>query len=52
VARGKTAWETAQILHITTRTVNAHVGTIIRKLGAVNRTHAVAIALQNHIVEL
>jgi DNA-binding CsgD family transcriptional regulator len=52
VAKGKTAWETAQILHIAMRTVNAHAGTIIRKLGAVNRTHAVAIALQNHIVEL
>jgi DNA-binding CsgD family transcriptional regulator len=51
VARGKTAWETAQILHITTRTINEHVRTIVRKLGAVNRTHAVAIALQNHIVK-
>jgi DNA-binding CsgD family transcriptional regulator len=52
VAKGKTAWETAQILHITKRTVNEHAQTIIRKLGAVNRTHAVAIALQNHIVKI
>jgi DNA-binding CsgD family transcriptional regulator len=51
VARGKTAGETAQILHITKRTVDEHVRTIVRKLGAANRTHAVAIALQNHIVE-
>jgi DNA-binding CsgD family transcriptional regulator len=51
VARGKTAWETAQILHIAKRTVDEHVQRIIRKLGAVNRTHAVAIALQNHIVQ-
>lgn len=52
VARGKTAWEAAQILHITKRTVDEHVTTIVRKLGAVNRTHAVAIALENHIVKL
>ena len=50
VARGKTAWETAQILHISKRTVDEHVQTVVGKLGAANRTHAVAIALQNHIV--
>jgi DNA-binding CsgD family transcriptional regulator len=52
VARGKTAHDTAQILGIAKRTVDEHVQTIIRKLGAANRTHAIAIALQNHIVKL
>jgi DNA-binding CsgD family transcriptional regulator len=50
VAKGKTAREVAQILHIAKRTVDEHVQTIIRKLGVANRTHAVAFALQNHIV--
>jgi DNA-binding CsgD family transcriptional regulator len=51
-ARGKTAGEIAQILHISKRTVDEHVQTIIRKLGAENRTHAIAIAVQNHIVKV
>lgn len=51
-ARGKTAKDIAQILHITKRTVDEHAQNVIRKLGAVNRTHAIAIALQNHIVKI
>jgi DNA-binding CsgD family transcriptional regulator len=51
-ARGETAGDIAQILHISKRTVDEHVQTIIRKLGAINRTHAIAIALQNHIVKV
>lgn len=51
VARGKTAWETAKILRISKRTVDEHVQSITAKLGAVNRTQAVAIALQNHIIQ-
>lgn len=51
-ARGKTAGEIAQILHISKRTVDEHVQTIIRKLGAENRAHAIAIAVQNHIVKV
>jgi DNA-binding CsgD family transcriptional regulator len=52
VARGKTARDTAQILHISKRTIDEHVQNVVRKLGAVNRTHAIAIALQNHIVKI
>jgi DNA-binding CsgD family transcriptional regulator len=52
VAKGKTAQDTAQILGISKRTVDEHVQTIIRKLGAANRTHAIAIALQNHLVKI
>jgi LuxR family quorum sensing-dependent transcriptional regulator len=52
VARGKSAWEIGEILHITKRTVDEHVRTAARKLGAVNRTHAVALALRDRIIDL
>ena len=52
VARGKSAREIAEILHITKRTVDAHVHSAIRKIGAVNRTNAVAIAIRDRIVEV
>ena len=50
-ARGKLAAETAKILGITTRTVNKHTQTAFRKLGAANRTHAVALALRKRLIE-
>jgi DNA-binding NarL/FixJ family response regulator len=37
-------------LEISTRTVEAHVGNVISKLGAENRTEAVQIALENRII--
>ena len=52
VANGKSAWEVGEILHITKRTVDEHVQTAVRKLGAVNRTHAVALALCDGIIKL
>jgi LuxR family transcriptional regulator, quorum-sensing system regulator BjaR1 len=52
VAKGKSAWEVGEILHITKRTVDEHVRTAVRKLGAVNRTHAVAVALRDRIIDL
>jgi DNA-binding CsgD family transcriptional regulator len=51
-ARGKSAWEIGEILHIGKRTVDEHVQTAVRKLGAANRTQAVAIALLNRIIEV
>jgi LuxR family quorum sensing-dependent transcriptional regulator len=51
VAHGKSAWEIAKILDIAKRTVDEHAQTAYRKLGAVNRTHAVAIALRERIFE-
>ncbi len=52
VARGKSAWEIGDILHITKRTVDAHVHSAVRKIGAVNRTNAVAIAIRDHIIDV
>lgn len=52
VANGKSAWEIGEILHITKRTVDEHVQTAVRKLGAVNRTNAVALALRDGIIKL
>jgi len=52
VARGKSAREIGEILRITKRTVDAHVHAAIRKIGAVNRANAVAIALRDRIIDL
>jgi len=52
VAQGKSASEIAEILHIAKRTVDEHVQTAVRKLGALNRTHAVAIALRDAIIKV
>jgi len=45
VAQGKTDWEIGEILAISEQTAKAHVRNSCRKLNAVNRTHAVANAL-------
>lgn len=42
--RGKTSWDIAMILNISERTVNYHVGNIMRKLGVSSRLHAVSEA--------
>jgi LuxR family quorum sensing-dependent transcriptional regulator len=49
-AQGKSAWEIGEILHITQRTAEQHLANAARKLGAVNRTHTVAIAIRNKII--
>jgi LuxR family quorum sensing-dependent transcriptional regulator len=50
-AQGKTAWEIGEILKIAKRTVDEHAQTAMRKLGATNRTQAVAIALRRRLFE-
>jgi LuxR family quorum sensing-dependent transcriptional regulator len=50
IAGGKTAHEVGIILGIAKRTVDEHVVTACRKLGAANRPHAVAIAVQREII--
>jgi LuxR family transcriptional regulator, quorum-sensing system regulator CviR len=49
---GKTSWEIATILLISERTVNFHVGNVIKKLDAKNRTHAVAIAVAEQLLDV
>ncbi|HTE40438.1 MAG TPA: LuxR family transcriptional regulator [Steroidobacteraceae bacterium] len=44
-ADGKTAWEIGQILNITERTAVFHVNNVTQKLGAVNKTQAIARAV-------
>jgi LuxR family quorum sensing-dependent transcriptional regulator len=51
-AEGKSAWEIAKILNIAKRTVDEHARVAARKLGAANRTQAVAIAISRGIIEL
>jgi LuxR family quorum sensing-dependent transcriptional regulator len=50
VAQGKTAWEVGEILGISSRTVNTHTQVAFQKLGAVNRTQAIAIALRERLI--
>jgi DNA-binding CsgD family transcriptional regulator len=52
IARGKTALEIGGILLIAKRTVDEHTHSAMRKLGAANRTQAVAIALRSRLIDL
>ncbi len=52
LARGLQNKEIAHELGITERTVKYHVGAVLRKLGAGNRTEAVALAAQQGLVQL
>ncbi|MBI5644021.1 MAG: autoinducer binding domain-containing protein [Deltaproteobacteria bacterium] len=47
---GKTNWEISAILNISERTVKFHVHNIETKLNAVNKAHAIAIAMNNGLV--
>lgn len=51
-ARGKTAWEVGEILHISRRTVNAHLQAAALKLGTLNKTQSVAVALREKLISL
>jgi len=51
-ARGKTAWETSQILHISERNVRWHLEETQRKLMTKNKTATVAVALVNREILL
>ena len=49
--QGKSAAEVAMVLGIRERTVKFHIGNILQKLHAVNRTHALAIAIETGLLE-
>jgi DNA-binding CsgD family transcriptional regulator len=51
ISHGKSAWEIGEILGIAKRTVDEHAQTAARKLGAANRTQAVAIAVRDRLIE-
>ena len=52
VSQGKSSREISALLGISSRTVNEHVTSAVRKLRANNRTHAVAIALRDRLIEV
>ncbi len=52
IKEGKTNWEISVILDISERTVKFHVQNIERKLNAVNKAHAIAIACDQRLVTL
>lgn len=47
---GKTTWEISVILGVSQSVIKWHSNNILRKLSAINRTHAVAIALRKGIL--
>ena len=51
-AQGKSAWEIGEILCVAKRTVDEHAQSAMRKLGAVNRTQAVAIAIRHRLFDI
>ncbi len=51
IKEGKTNWEISIILNISERTVKFHVHNISIKLNAVNKSHAIAIAMDRGILD-
>lgn len=49
---GKTNWEIGEILSISEKTVEFHLGNSMRKLGANNRITAVVVGLKRGVIEL
>jgi DNA-binding CsgD family transcriptional regulator len=50
--RGKSAWETAQLLGLSEATVKSYVRNACSRLGVKNKTHAVAVALTNGLLRI
>lgn len=51
-ARGKTLQDTAEILRLSTETVETHIKNALRKLGATNKTHGAAKCVALGLVDL
>ena len=52
MSRGLTDADIARQLDLTPNSVREHITTIFRKLGAANKTEAVAIALRKHLLKI
>ena len=52
MSRGLTDADIAVQLHLTSNSVREHITTIFSKLGAANKTEAVAIALRKHLLNI
>lgn len=50
IVEGKSTWEISVILNRSERVIKWHINNIMRKLDAVNRTHAAIIALRQKII--
>jgi DNA-binding CsgD family transcriptional regulator len=48
---GKSSWEISKILNCSKRNVDFHMESTKKKLGAVTRAHAVAVALQSGLID-
>lgn len=51
-ARGKTAWEIAEILSLSEDTIRDHIRNACRKLNTRNKTHAIAVAMTLGVILL
>ena len=49
---GKTSWEISVILNKSERVVNFHINNVMKKLNAMNRTHAIVMAIKNNLINL
>jgi len=49
---GKSNSETSEIMGLSIKTIEYHVGNILKKLGAANRTTAVVIAIRRRLLDL
>jgi DNA-binding CsgD family transcriptional regulator len=52
IAHGKSSWDISMILEVSERTINFHVNSIMQKLDAVTRSHAVAIAFESGLIDI
>jgi DNA-binding CsgD family transcriptional regulator len=51
LAEGRVTEEIAELLHVSPHTVRSRIKAVLRKLGARNREHAVAIALTEGAID-
>ena len=51
-AHGKTCAEIASVLLLSEETVRTHIKSSCQKLGATNKTHAVAVAIARELIEM